>query len=84
MTEEIDIVQNVTSSIMYHSELRDFICLSEEEYIQKIEHYANNLESLRGMKESVRRKFIDNICDYSRFVNEFEDKMLQIYKNHDW
>ena len=77
-------VQNVTSSLMYHSELPEFICLSEEEYIQKIEHYANNLETLRNLKETVRRKFIDNICDYSRFVNEFEDKMLQIYKNHDW
>ena len=77
-------VQNVTSSLMYHSELQEFICLSEEEYIQKIEHYANNLDSLRGLKETVRHKFIDNICDYPRFVNDFEDKMLQIYKNHDW
>jgi len=76
--------QNVTSSLMIHSDLSEFVCLSEDEYIEKVAYYANNLHELRDLKQTVREKFVDNICNYTRFVDEFEDKLLLTYKNHKW
>jgi predicted O-linked N-acetylglucosamine transferase (SPINDLY family) len=77
-------VQNVTSSLMINSELPEYVCLTEDEYLEKVEYYSNHLEELRGLKTTVRDKFMKNICDYPRFVSEFEDKMLHIYKTHEW
>ena len=76
--------QNVTSSLMINSDLPEYVCLSEEEYINKVEYYANNLDKLATLKEDVRQKFIKGVCDYPKFVNEFEDKLLYTYKNHKW
>ena len=77
-------VQNVSSSIMANSKLSEFICLSAEQYVNKVKHYANNMHQLNGIKAVVRQLFLDNICNYKRFVDEFEDKMLQVYKEHPW
>ena len=76
--------QNVTASLMVNSDLPEYVCLSEEEYINKVEYYANNLDQLVNLKQDVRDKFVKNICDYPRFVNELEDKLLTVYKNHKW
>jgi predicted O-linked N-acetylglucosamine transferase (SPINDLY family) len=76
--------QNVTASLMINSDLPEYVCLSEEEYINKVEYYANNLEQLVNLKQTVRDKFIKGICDYPKFVSEFEDKLLFTYKNHKW
>lgn len=77
-------VQNVSSSIMINSGMPEYVCMTEDEYIEKVVYYANNLEELRGLKQKVQKKFIDTICNYPRFTNEFEDKMLKIYREHDW
>jgi protein O-GlcNAc transferase len=74
--------QNVTASLMINSELPEYVCLSEEEYINKVEYYQNNLDKLINLKQYVRDKFVKNVCDYTRFVNELEDKLLYVYKNH--
>ena len=74
--------QNVTSSLMVNSDLPEYVCLSEEEYINKVEYYQNNLDKLVNLKQHVREKFVKNVCDYNRFVNELEDKLLYVYKNH--
>ena len=76
--------QNVTSSLMINSDLPEYVCLSEEEYINKVQYYSNNLDKLANLKQTVREKFIKGICDYPTFVNEFEDKLLSTYKNHKW
>ena len=76
--------QNVTASLMVNSELPEYVCLSEEDYIKKVEFYANNLDKLNGLKQDVREKFVKNICDYTTFVDELETKLLTIYKNHKW
>ena len=76
--------QNVTASLMMNSGLSEFICYSEEEYIEKIEYYANNIDKLCDIKENVRDNFIKNVCNHREFVNELEDKLLQIYREHDF
>jgi predicted O-linked N-acetylglucosamine transferase (SPINDLY family) len=76
--------QNVTASLMVNSELPEYVCLSEEDYINKVEYYANNLDKISNLKQNVRDKFVKNICNYPKFVNELEDKLLTIYKNHKW
>jgi predicted O-linked N-acetylglucosamine transferase (SPINDLY family) len=76
--------QNVTSSLMINSELPEYVCLSEEEYINKVEYFSTHLEELKDLKQAVRDKFVKNICDYPRFVGELEDKLLTVYKNHKW
>lgn len=74
-------VQNVTSSIMINCQLPEFVCLSEDEYVSKIQHYAENLEKLQCMKERVRNNFLDGMCNHKRFVAEFETKMMQLKAN---
>lgn len=74
--------QNVTASLMVNSDLPEYVCLSEDDYINRVEYYANNTDKLKNLKQDVRDKFVKNICDYPRFVGELEDKLLDTYKNH--
>ena len=74
--------QNVTASLMINSELPEYVCLSEEDYINNVSFYANNLDKLKTLKQNVRDKFVKNICNYTQFVGELEDKLLNVYKNH--
>jgi len=76
--------QNVTASLMTHSKLSEFICYSEEEYINKIVYYANNIDKFCDIKQMVRDNFMKNVCNHIDFVNELEDNLFQIYKNHNW
>ena len=76
--------QNVTSSLMINSDLSEYVCLSEDDYINKVEYFANNLDKLVNLKQTVRDKFVKGICDYPKFVGELEDKLLLTYKNHKW
>jgi protein O-GlcNAc transferase len=77
--------QNVTTSLLKNSDLDEFIANNEEEYIEKAVYYANNLEALKDLKQTVRDKFVNgHVCNYSSFVNEFEDTILELYKNHKW
>jgi len=76
-------VQNVSSSILFNAGLSEFICFSEEEYINKVIHYANNSTELHNIKNNVREKFINTICDNKKFVREFEEKMIQVYNELD-
>ena len=76
--------QNVTSSLMYYSELPEYITFSEDEFVAKVKFFANNVDLLRDLKPTVRQKFIKNICDYPTFVREFEDMLLNVYATHKW
>jgi len=77
-------VQNVSSSIMINSGLSEYVALTADEYVSKIQHYACNLDKLDGLKKSVREKFIENMCNYEQFVDDFENKLLNTYNNHKW
>lgn len=77
--------QNVTSSLLKNSGLDEYVAYSNEEYITKAVDFANNIHLLKNLKQRVRNNFVNGpICNYSEFVNEFEDKLVNIYKNHKW
>ena len=77
--------QNVTSSLMINSNLPEYVCLNENDYIEKVGYFSTHLDELKDLKRIVRDKFVNgNVCNYQKFVNELEDKLLLTYKNHKW
>lgn len=77
--------QNVTTSLMKNSNLDEYVTYSEDEYIQKAVYFANNLDKLKDLKTQVRKKFHEgHVCQYTEFVNDFEETLFQLYKNHKW
>ena len=77
--------QNVTTSLMKNCGLDEFVAYSQDEYIQKAAYFANNLDLFKDIKNKVRSAFVNGpICDYGSFVNEFEDKLISVYKTHKW
>jgi len=77
--------QNVTSSLMKNCGLDEYVTYSQQEYIDKGAYFANNLDKFKNIKNEVRSAFINGpVCDYTTFVNEFEDKLVNVYKNHSW
>ena len=77
--------QNVTTTLLKNSDLQDFVAYSEDEYVQKAVGYANKISELGDLNTTTREKFVKgNVCNYSQFINEFENKMISIYKNHKW
>ena len=77
--------QNVTSSLMTNINMKEYIVYTEEEYIEKAVYYSKNISELFSLKQTVRNNFVHSpICNYTEFTNEFEDKLINIYKNHKW
>jgi len=77
--------QNVTTSLMKNSGLPEYVTYSQEEYISKAVWFANNIDKLQGLKQRVRKCFVNGpICDYTGFTDEFENKLIDIYKSHKW
>jgi predicted O-linked N-acetylglucosamine transferase (SPINDLY family) len=74
-------VQNVSTSILINAGLSEYVCFSEEEYIDKVVYYANHLEELYNIKNNIRTKFMNTICNNEKFVREFEEKMQTVYAN---
>jgi protein O-GlcNAc transferase len=77
--------QNVTSSLMINSDLPEYVAYSEDEYIEKIHYWSNHPEEIKNLKKDVRNKFVNgHVCNYKEFVGNFEDKLIETYKNHKW
>jgi len=77
--------QNVTTSLMKNCGLDEYVTTSQEEYINKAIYFSKNLDKLHNLKTDVRRHFVNSpICNYTEFVNEFEEKLYTIYKKHKW
>lgn len=77
--------QNVTTSLMRNCGLDEYVTTCQEEYINKAVWFANNTKSLAGLKQRVRHAFVNGpICDYTGFTNEFEDKIISLYRGHKW
>jgi predicted O-linked N-acetylglucosamine transferase (SPINDLY family) len=75
--------QNVTSSLMINSDLSEYVAFSEEEFINKVEYFSTHLSELKNLKVKVRNKFINgHVCNYHEFINDFENLLLNTYKNH--
>jgi predicted O-linked N-acetylglucosamine transferase (SPINDLY family) len=74
--------QNVTASLLHHSDLSEFIAYSMEEYetiilkqLEKSKEYWNT------HKEYIRGKFLNSsICNSNEFYENFESKMFELYK----
>ena len=78
-------VTNVSSSLMINSDLPEYVCLSDNELIEKVEYFSTHLEELKNLKRTVRNKFVNGpICNYKQYVNDFEDLLLNTYKVHSW
>jgi len=76
---------NVSSSLMINSDLPEYVCLSDNELIEKVEYFSTHLEELKDLKKTVRNKFIKGpICNYKQFVGDLENLLLNTYKNHKW
>ena len=77
--------QCVTSSLMINSDLPEYVVFSEDEFINKVEYFSTHLDELKNLKKEVRNKFINgHVCDYTGFVNELEDKLIKVYREHKW
>lgn len=77
--------QNVTTSLLKNSNLSEFVAYSEQEYIDKAISFANKASDFVNLKERVRESFVKGyVCNYSQFNDDFENKLLDTYKNHPW
>lgn len=77
--------QNVTTSLMKNCGLHEYVTTSEDEYVDKAVQFANSIDKLRNLKIIVRDAFVNGpICNYKSFVNEFETKLFNLYRNHAW
>ena len=76
--------QNVTSSLLSHSDLRDFITFSKEEYVSKaIELSGKYTKSNEEYKSNIRNKFTNgDVFNTIKFIKSFEKTMYTLYKNH--
>ena len=76
---------NVSSSLMINSDLPEYVCLTDDDLIKKVEYYSTHLDELKDLKKTVRNKFVSGpICNYKQFVGDLEDILLNTYKNHKW
>ena len=75
--------QNVTASLLINSDLDEFVCYSELEYINRAIKYSEELNYV--VKNDIRSKFINgHVCNYTEFVTNFEETLQNIYSNHTW
>jgi protein O-GlcNAc transferase len=72
--------QNVTSSLLYHSGLKDYIVTTNDMFVEKVKELSKG--SLDNLKQDVRKKFLNNICNHKEFVKDFENLLLDTYSNH--
>ena len=77
--------QNVTTSLMKNCGLDEYVTYTENEYVERAVQFSKKLDKLVNLKKTVRNNFVHSpICNYKQFTNEFEDKLIDIYKNHKW
>lgn len=85
-SEKMYHVQNVTTSLMINSDLEYYVAKTKAEYVQKAIALSNKpIEFFTRMKKHVRQKFIEgDVWKKEPFIEDFENKMFTIYKNHNW
>ena len=75
--------QNVTSSLLTYSDMKEYITYSETEYIAKAKEIADTFGGTT--KEFIRVKFLEgDVCNSREFVDSFETTLVNLYKNHEW
>ncbi|NDC95394.1 hypothetical protein EB118_15830 [bacterium] len=77
--------QNVTTSLLKNSDLHEFVTNTHDDMVNRAVHFDKNRDLLQNLKHNVRHKFVNGaVCNYTQFVDEFETKILDLYKNHKW
>lgn len=77
--------QNVTTSLMKNCGLHEYVTTSQDEYIDRAVAFSKDLSKLTDLKKTVRNAFVNGpICNYQDFTSEFEDKLVNVYRNHKW
>lgn len=77
--------QNVTTSLDKNSNLSEYVAYSQQEYIQKAVQLANNIDILTNLKKHTRENFLaGSVCNYTEFIDDFENKIISTYKTHKW
>ena len=77
--------QNVTTSLMKNCGLDEYVTYTENEYVERAVQFSKKLDKLINLKKTVRNNFVHSpICNYKQFTSDFEDKLIDIYKNHKW
>ena len=81
--------QNVTSSLMFNSNLPDYITTSQAEYISKAQELASKFSRMdtsqcNEFKKDIRQSFINGKVYHTNkdFVRDFEDLLVSVYSNH--
>jgi predicted O-linked N-acetylglucosamine transferase (SPINDLY family) len=74
--------QNVTSSLMINSDLKEYVTYSIDEYVDKAIDLS---KSFSESKQGIRDKFLNgNVCDYPAFIDDFENTLIETYLKHKW
>jgi protein O-GlcNAc transferase len=73
--------QNVTASILINSDLSEYVCYSQSEYVEKVCRLAeSDFSKYTNLKKETRDKFIlGRVCDNQNFVKAFSDKISEAY-----
>lgn len=75
--------QNVTSSLMHNSNLKEYIVYSNTEYVNKAVEFSKNTETLETLKVNVRDKFFNgHVCNYTEYISDFQELLLDTYSKH--
>lgn len=75
--------QNVTSSLLTWSDMKEYITYSQTEYIHKAKELSENFGGTT--KEFIRCKFLQgDVCNSKEFVDSFENTLVDVYKKHKW
>lgn len=74
-------VGNVTSSMLLNMGFPELIASSIPEYIDKAVSLANEPERIILYKNTMRNKFLE-LMNENQFANEFDQLMIQTFKNH--
>ena len=70
-------------TIMCNAGLDDWVCFSENEYINKAITFSENLTKLSSIRSHLRSTLLEMpIMNAKKFANEFEQTLVKIWQNH--
>ena len=70
-------------TIMCNAGLDDWVCFSENEYINKAIAFSENLAKLSSIRSHLRSTLLEMpIMNAKKFANEFEQTLVNIWQNH--
>ena len=76
--------QNVTSSLLINSNLKEYITYSADEYINKaIEFSQKDANFFKNLKHNTRNSFLNgHVWKIEPFLDDFQETLFNLYTNH--